>query len=296
MANFPIENFYTGYHVTSGLYSTGYADGSLQAQIQQNCGLPSTQICNFNAPYWRNLMTTQQNLFSGWNSFCGCPGTPQQPPAQEPGRCGRQRIDIHVYHDFYRNGCGGPFTCNQGQGASSTSQSYGAFGSHGACQGWQQNTGCYNAFNSLVDSYKNFGYGNRGLFGCAPHPTGSVSSYQQGLSAYPGLSAGYQSSYGGGFGYQGCYGGGYSGGYGGYQGSCGGSYGGGSFQGNTYGLPQSLPSYNWGDFNYSFGGNKNSAFGVVPSAYPSYAMTSPFTNFGTAAGIAALGGALSLLF
>lgn len=317
MANFPIENFYTGYHVTSGLYSTGYADGSLQAQLQQTFGgAPSAQVCN--TPYWQSVMTTQQNLFTGWNGFCGC----SQPQPPQTGQCGRQRVDIDVYHHFYEGGCGGPFTCNHGQGATSTSQSYGAFGAHGACHSWQ-NSSC-NAFNS----YLNFGFGRNGLYGCPPRPTGYQGAYGTGYGGYQGSYGtnyggsqgsygtnygGYQGSYGGGYdGYQGCYGGG----YGGYQGSYGGGYGGyqggygggstGGYQGsygtgtqgcnNNYGLPQNLPSYNWGDFNFSFGGCKDNAFGVLPSSYASYAMTSPFTDFGTAAGIAALGGALSLLF
>ena len=311
MANFPIENFYTGYHVTSGLYSTGYADGSLQATIQGQLGCqPGPQIASPGASYWQSLMSTQQGLYGGWNDFCGCSGkrpqpqqAPQQPPRHGEG-CGRKRVDIHVYHHFYKNGCGGPFTSNQGQGASSTSQNYGAFGSYGSCGGWQNNSSqsYYTPFNSC----NNFGLGNMSLSAYASN----LASY----NSYQGYQGGCGSSYGG---YQGGYGGSYGGSYGGYGGSYGGSYGGGygtsgspgcygsygSNSGapnfninNTYGVPQTLPSYNWGDFKYSFGRDKNSAFGVLPSAYASYAMTSPFTSGGTAMSIAAVGGALSLLF
>jgi hypothetical protein len=316
--NFPIENTYNGFHVTPNYYSTGGADGSLQRLIQQSMGnvaqAPNPQACNsLNTPFWSQLMSTQQNLFAGWSGFCGCPSPPQTAPQpQQPptGHCGRRRVDIHVHHHFYQNQCGGPFTSSGGQGATSTSQTHNAFGAHGSGSTWQSScsSSCYSPFSA--GSYSNFGFGSTGLFGCVIPLRGFQGTYGN-----PG--GGFQGSYGNpGGGYQGCYGGGYGGyqgSYGsagnGYQGSYGGGYGG--FQG-SYGSPgggyqgsygqgyqnsyQPLPSYNLGDFNACFGGGNNSAFGVLPSSYAGYAMTSPFTDMGTAAGIAALGGALSLLF
>jgi hypothetical protein len=324
--NFPIENTYNGFNVTPNYYSQGgvQVDGSLYNQIQRSTPSLGCQPPNLSAPFWSNLMATQQNLFQGWNGFGGCqprPCQPQPQPQPQPpaGQCGetgrRRRVDVHVHHHFYQNGCGGPFTCAGGQGASSTSQTHTAFGSNGSCSNWKKScgTGCYSPF-SYQDTYQSFGYGNNG---CYPRPDGYQGTYGTNYGGYQGSYGtnygGYQGSYGNGYsGSQGCYGGGGS--YGGYQGSYGngysspqgcyggggsqGSYGGGygGYQGSYGNSYQQFPTYNWGDFNACFGRSDKSAFGVQPSAYAGYAMTSPFTDMGTAAGIAVLGGALSMFF
>lgn len=331
---------HNGYHNTEAYYRSSYADGSLFNQLQQYS--PTPQIAPaLNAPFWQSLMSTQQNLFAGWNSFCGCSGArpqPQPQPQPQPsgeGQCAsrRRRVDVHVHHHFYQNGCGGPFNC--GGSASGASQTHSAFGSRGACSNWQQSarSSCYTPF--ATNNYQSFGFGYTGLYGCAPNPSGYSGSYGNPGGVYSGSYGNPGGAYSGSYGnpggvYSGSYGnpgGAYSGSYGNPYGSYQGSYGSpyGNFQGcygspagsyqasfgnaygsfqasvanscnNTYGLPQTLPSYNWGDFSASFGRDSSSPFGVVPSAYAGYAMTSPFTSFGTAAGLAAIGGALSLLF
>lgn len=255
---------FNGYNVTEAYYRSSYADGSLYNQITQQQN-PYAGAAGFNAPFWQNVMTTQQNLFGGWNSFCGCGGTRPQPQPPQQGPCAGKprRIDIHRHHHYYQNGCGGPF--NYGGSASTTNNTHTAFGSHGSCSSWQNScqTSCYSPFAST-------GYQNVPFYG----PSG-----------YQGPS--------------------YSNSLGGWDYGCGNSFGNPQLGcgtpdantiSNTFGLPQTLPTYNWGDFSASFGGNKNSGFGVIPSAYAGYAMTSPFTDFGSAAGLAVLGGALSMLF
>ena len=317
---------YNGFHVTPNYYSTTGVDGSLARSLGAQ---PQSQTLTFNqsAPFWNNLMSCQQNLFAGWNAFGGCTPPPQtptcgtRPQPGQGGQCGgTQNIDIHVYHYRCPDGsvktycpsrCGGPFG-SSGSGASQTSTSCNAFGSRSGCSSYQPSSN-YNPF-CIPNTWDSFGFGNNPA--CLPRPTGYIPSYQTcGVGGYqagyqtPGNFGGYQA------GYQtpGCFGG-YVGqyptsGYGGYQGSyqtgCFGGYQ-GSYQNGSFGgyqqayspLPQyaQQPSYSWGDFNAGFGSNSSSPFGVVPSAYAGYAMTSPFTDMGTAGGLALLGGALSMLF
>jgi hypothetical protein len=242
-------------------------------------------------------MSTQQSLFSGWNSFGGCstPQPPQQQPPQHHCGCNGERtvVDIDVHHYRRADGswstysprsCGGPFACPSGS-AASTNQNYSAFGSHGGCSNWQPSCNCTPFFAS---TYQNFGYGNTG---CLPHPTGYIGQYP--TSGYGGYQGQYPTSgYGG---YQGQY---PTSGYGGYQGQysngCYGGYQGG--YGNGY-TPTPLPCYNWGDFGNCFGNaNSCSPFGIVPSAYPSYALNTSLPDIGTMNTMSILGGALAMLF
>lgn len=292
---------YNGYHVTSNLYSQGYADGSLFRSIQAGTTAPTYGLPN-NSSFYQNLMQAQQNLFSGWNNFCGCNGPRPQQPSQPTRQCQggeqtnttgenpnvrrRKPLEIHVHHHFYKNNCGGAFTCNQGQGSNSTNQSHNAFGSYGAVNRWTESSrssGCYSPFQN---TYQTFGYGNPGSPG-GVFGTGYGNGYNYGGASY-GNS--YGNSYGGG--YQS-----YGSNFGGYQ-SYNQAYGNyqNAYQNAYQNSSQQLPSYNWGDFNYSWGNSSNSPFGVLPSAYAGYAMTSPFTDFGTASGIAGIASALSLLF
>lgn len=273
---------YNGFHVTPNYYSQGYADGSLFRSIQAGTTAPTYGLNN--SSFYQSLMQTQQNLFSGWNNFCGCSGSRLQQPNQPSQPCSgsggtngnsenqnirrRKPVEVHVHHHFYKNNCGGAFTCNQGQGAGATRQTHNAFGSYGAVNRWTErscNGGCSSPF-AFQNTYQTFGYGN-------PGSPGGVYGY--GGSGY---NSGYQ-SYGANFG-----------GYPSYNQSFGGNQN--PYQ-NAY---QPMPSYNWGDFNYSWGRSGDSPFGVLPSAYAGYAMTSPFTDFGTAGGIASIASALSLLF
>jgi hypothetical protein len=292
---------HNGYHNTEAYYRSSYADGSLFNLLQQYSPSPTlapsfapTLAPALAAPFYQNLMSTQQNLFAGWNSFCGCSGPQPQPPAASAcgtSQCGtnRRRVDVHMHHHFYQNGCGGPF--NYGGSASSTSQSHTAFGSQRACNSWQQScqNSCYSPF--LTNTYQSFGFGYTGLYGTPPNHTGYSGSYGNPGGVYSGSYGNPGGVYSGSYGNPGgAYQGAYNNSYSAFQASFAASVN------NTYGLPQTLPSYNWGDFSASFGRDSNSPFGVIPSSYAGYAMTSPFTSFGTAAGLAAIGGALSLLF
>lgn len=271
---------YNGYHVTNAYYSQGYADGSLFGAIQQSsqpqtpCPTGASQF--FNQSFWQSLMSAQQNLFSGWTAFGGQPnaGTcPSRPPTPTPAApCSRQRINIHHHYHFYAQGCGGPFTAQGGQGSAAVSQSHGAFGSHGAASQWQSSAfpGCYSPFQPGPSS--GFGFGS---YGCLPQPMNFMPSFNANLFGSVGQFGQMLQP----------------------QNGCA----------PLFPMPQlpqmptpqypemPIQSYNWNDFQASFS-NSNSPFGVLPSAYAGYAMTSPFTSFGTSAGLALLGGALSLFF
>lgn len=225
---------------------------------------------------WKNLMATQQNLFAGWNSFCGCPSAKPQKPCKQPQSCQpRKPVDIHIHHHFYKNGCGGPFTSNSGSGSSSVNQSHNAFGSRAACCGWKQNSGLPK-FSPFAGNGFNFG---------------GYSSYGGGAYAAQNYGA-----YGGGYGNYASYGG-----YGGYANN--GSYGNYAYQGNNFNVGSfgggQIPASSFGDFGSSYFNGGVGSFGFPASAYGDFNFSSAFglgNSIGSMNTFSILNGALSLLF
>lgn len=52
--------------------------------------------------FWAQTMQAQQNLFQGWQGFCGCQGQ-QQPQQPQFGNC-RPR-DVEVHHHYHYHDC-----------------------------------------------------------------------------------------------------------------------------------------------------------------------------------------------
>lgn len=53
--------------------------------------------------FWASCMQAQQNLFTGWQQFCGCPPQQPAPPQQPPqfGGCRPRQPEVHVHHHFH---------------------------------------------------------------------------------------------------------------------------------------------------------------------------------------------------
>lgn len=256
---------YNGFNVTPNYYSTGGVDGSLARYLgaaPSNVG--SSGIVG--AQYWGQLLSCQQALYGCWGSFGG-----------QSGSC----VDSH---QSLAQGCPVGVASRFGNAASYAARcgAFGGFPGYTGSQGYRIDPGSY-GYGPSYGSGPSVGYGSG-----AGYNFGASSSYGYGPSY--GTGSNYGSSYG--------YGSGFN--YGSAPGSSGLPWANSMSQDysslSSMGFPPMRSSFGWNDFNYSMYDNNKSPFGVVPSGYASYAMTSPFASFGTSSTLALLGGALSLLF
>ena len=198
MSNFNVT--YNGFHVTPSYYSSGYADGSLFNAIAAKT--PQVQAPT-SSNYWNQVMQAQQNLFKGWNGFCGTEfgrtkivcGQPNQPSAPSHNGClpfGGNSLQ----HWFDSAASGRPYTPFMGAAglpdAYSQPGSYVGGGFLGAGSGsFFGGLGNGNGYGSGYGT----GYGNNslgGAFGNSGYDWGNFSSTYNNISngAFGGLSSG----------------------------------------------------------------------------------------------------------
>lgn len=269
MSSISSNSTYNGFHIIGQNYYdfAPLAGSTLNQNPSLSHLMPGRGANAYNSALWKNLMTTQQNLFAGWNGFCGCPSARPQPKApcqqQAAPNCNRKPVDIHIHHHFYKNSCGGPFTAQGGQGSSSVGQNFHAFGSHSGCSNWSNlcKMPCFSPFSG-----GGFNFGGYGQYGGG----NSVYSNMMAQASFPNYS-----SYG--------------------QAAVRPNY---NFGGHGFGGIQA-PSVGYGDFGSSYFNGGVGAFGLPNSAYGDFSFGSAF-GYGTSVGsmntMTLLNGALSLLF
>lgn len=258
---------HNGFHSTWQLYSQGGVDGSLARSLGASPASVGYQSF-FDQGGFQNWMYCQQKLFSGWTDFCGCDKAKEakaKPDKHKEVKNCKGNNQVHHHHHHVkpceaRKSSGNPYLdfINR-ESALSRSHNNRFCGCFGGGSGYAFG-GVYGGSYGGYSGIPSFGgYGNSG------YGSSGYGSFGQGFAYYPSFSAPVNyGDIGRDFGYQ------------------------------QYPV---LPNYNWNSFKYSaFGGSNKNGFGVIPSSYGSYAMTSPFASAGASSTLALLGGAFSLLF